>query len=175
MRRDKNELTLKGYKTLFKSLYPQLCVLAYRYLNNLEVSKNLVQDVFLKVWEDNIPFVNENHTTAFFYKTVKDTCLDYLKSKDNKGIEPYELTYLEECKTEDFFISEAVVIETTAVIENALKTLPDKEAEVMRLSIEDYTNNEIAEQLVIPVNTVKEHKKEAYRKLRELLSFLTVR
>ena len=158
-----------SFRVLFKSLYPQLCVLAYRYLNDLELSKDLVQGVFLKVWEDNVPFVNENHITGYFYKTVKDTCMEYLKSKNHKGagVEPTD--------AEALFMSEAVVIETTAVIENALKTLPDKEAEVMRLSIEDYTNNEIAEQLAVSVHTVKDYKKAAQLKLGKLLSFLTVR
>jgi RNA polymerase sigma-70 factor (ECF subfamily) len=43
---------------------------------------------------------------------------------------------------------------------------------VIRLSIKDYTNDEIAKALSISVNTVKDHKKVAYRKLRKLLGFL---
>lgn len=39
MREGKKELTLKDYNKLFKSLYPQLCVFAYKYLDNLETSK----------------------------------------------------------------------------------------------------------------------------------------
>ena len=175
MRGGENEFTLKSYKTLFESLYPQLCVFAYKYLNDLEISKDIVQDVFLKVWEDEITFQNENHATGFFYKAVKNKSLNYLKSKQYKATESYELINPEAYETEEFYISEAVVIETTVVIENAIKTLPDKAAKVIRLSIEDYTNNEIAEQLSISVNTVKDHKKVAYRKLRDLLSFLTIK
>lgn len=170
-----NQLTLKGYKQLFESLYPQLCVFAYKYLNDFETSKDLVQDVFIKVWEDKITFENENHATGFFYKAVKNKCLDYLKSKRYKVTERYELAKIETYETEAFFMSEAVVIETTAVIENAINTLPNKSAQVIRLSIKDYTNNEIARQLSISVNTVKGHKKVAYRKLRDLLSFLIIK
>ena len=94
MKKDKNKLTLKDYKTLYESLYPQLCLFAYRYLNDLEISKDIVQDVFVKVWEDNIRFLNKSHITGYFYKTVKDTCLDYLKSKDDKVTKPYKLTFV---------------------------------------------------------------------------------
>lgn len=135
MKRNKNELTLKDYKALYESLYPQLCVYAYQYLNDLEISKDIVQDQFIKAWEDNITFLNKNHTTRYFYKAIKDTCLNYLKSKAYKGTEPYVLANLEAYKTEAFFMPE------TIVIENALNTLPDKTAKVIRLSIEDYTNN----------------------------------
>lgn len=172
MGKGENQLTLKSYKQLFESSYPQLCVFAYKYLNDFDTSKDFVQDVFIKVWEDKITFENENHATGFFYKAVKNKCLDYLKSKQYKVTERYELAKLETYETEAFFMSEAVVIETTVVIENALNTLPNKAAQVIRLSIKDYTNNEIAKQLSISVNTVKDHKKVAYRKLRGLLIFL---
>ena len=70
MRGGDNQFTLKSYKKLFESLYPQLCVFAYKYLNDLEISKDFVQEVFVKVWEDKITFQNENHATGFYYKAV---------------------------------------------------------------------------------------------------------
>ncbi|MDD7885420.1 RNA polymerase sigma-70 factor [Flavivirga sp. 57AJ16] len=175
MRGGDHEFTLESYKKLFESLYPQLCVFAYKYLNDLEISKDFVQEVFVKVWEDKITFQNENHATGFFYKAVKNKCLNYLKSKQYKATERYELANIEAYETEEFYMSEAVVIETTAVINKAISQLPEKAAQVIRLSIEDYTNNQIAEELSISVNTVKDHKKVAYRKLRDFLSFLTVK
>ncbi len=175
MRGGEKKFTLKSYKKLFQSLYPQLCVFAYKYLNDLELSKDFAQEVFLKVWEDKITFQNENHATGFFYKSVKNKCLNYLKSKQYKTTERYELANLEDYETEEFYMSEAVTIETTAVIDKAINKLPEKAAQVIRLSIEDYTNNEIANELSISVNTVKDHKKVAYRKLRGFLSFLTVK
>ena len=77
---NKKEFTLMSYKQLFESLYPQLCVYAYNYLNDLDTSKDVVQDVFIKVWEDQITFQNENHRTNYFYKAVKNECLKYLIS-----------------------------------------------------------------------------------------------
>ena len=177
MSMEKENFSHTKYKHFFEGLYPQLCVFAYRYLNDLETSKDLVQEVFVKVWEDKIAFQNENHRTGFFYKTVKNKCLNLLKSKRYRLTESYELAKPEvyDNDNEAFFISEAVVIETTAVIEQAINTLPDKAAQVIRLSIKDYTNKEIARQLTISINTVKDHKKVAYLKLRGLLSFLTVK
>ena len=89
--------------------------------------------------------------------------------------ERYELANLEAYETEEYYMSEAVVIETTAVIDKAISKLPEKAAQVIRLSIEDYTNNQIADELSISINTVKDHKKVAYRKLRGFLSLLTIK
>ncbi len=172
MRGGKKELTLKSYNALFKSLYPQLCVFAYKYLNNVEASQDIVQEVFIKVWEDKTTFENEDHTTGYFYKAVRNKCLNHLKSKQHLLTERYGQENMETYETEEFLMSEAVVIETTVIIENAIRTLPDKAGQVIRLSIKDYTNEEIAKALSISVNTVKDHKKVAYRKLRKLLGFL---
>ena len=79
---------------------------------------------------------------------------------------------MEAYDTEEYLMSEAVIVETTIIIENAIRTLPEKAAQVIRLSIKDYTNDEIAKALSISINTVKDHKKVAYRKLRKLLGFL---
>ena len=81
MKGGKNEFTIKRYKRLFKSLYPQLCVFAYKYLNDLETSKDVVQEVFVKVWEDQIAFQNEKHITDYFYNAVKKECINCLKTK----------------------------------------------------------------------------------------------
>ena len=172
MKQGRKEPTLKDYSTLFKSLYPQLCVFAYKYLDNLETSKDIVQEVFIKVWEDKTVFQDEDHTTGYFYKAVKNRCLNHLKSKQHLLTARYGQEYPESYDTEEFLMSEAVIVETTVIIENAIKTLPEKAAQVIRLSIKDYTNDEIAKALSISVNTVKDHKKVAYRKLRKLLGFL---
>ncbi|MDO5978700.1 sigma factor [Flavivirga spongiicola] len=74
-----NEFTLKDYKKLFENLYPQLSAFAYKYLNDWEFSKGVVEEVFVKVWEDKITFQNKDHATGFFYKTVKNECLHFLK------------------------------------------------------------------------------------------------
>lgn len=172
MREGKKEPTLKDYNKLFKSLYPQLCVFAYKYLNDLEISKDIVQEVFIKVWEDKTAFEDEDHTTGYFYKAVRNKCLNDLKSKRHLLTERYGEQNIETYETEEFLMSEAVVVETTVIIEKAIKELPNKAAQVIRLSIKDYTNDEIAKKLSISVNTVKDHKKVAYRKLRNLLGFL---
>lgn len=171
MQGEKNELTLKDYKKIFESLYPQLCVFGYKYLNDLDLSKDIVQEVFIKVWEDQFTFKNENHIVSFFYIAVKNKCFNYLKSKQYKITKRLEREELELQEAESVFMPEAVAVETTTIVKKAIDKLPSKAAQVIRLSIKDYTNSEIAEKLEISVNTVKDHKKVAYRKLRGDLAF----
>ena len=85
----KNEpfiLSLKEYKNLFEKLYSSLCLFANKYLDNLELSRDIVQDVFIKIWEDKIEFNDENTIKSYLYTSVKNRCLYYLKSKNHKSL-----------------------------------------------------------------------------------------
>ncbi|WP_417371696.1 sigma factor [Gelidibacter japonicus] len=78
---DKYKLKLSEYKGLFDRLDASLCLFANKYLGDLKVSKDIVQDVFIKIWEDKIEFHNEITTKSYLYTSVKNKSLDYLKSK----------------------------------------------------------------------------------------------
>ena len=162
-------LSLKEYKNLFEKLYSSLCLFANKYLDNLELSRDIVQDVFIKIWEDKIEFNDENTIKSYLYTSVKNRCLDYLKSKHHKSLEYYSINEIERLETEHFFLREIVVAEASSLIENAINTLPNRCAQIIRLSIKDFTNAQIAEELNISINTVKAQKKIAYKKLKPLL------
>ncbi len=166
---DMYKLTLKEYKSLFDKLYTSLCLFANSYLKNLEVSKDIVQEVFIKIWEDKIEFQNENTIKSYLYTAVKNKSLDYLKSKYVKTTEHFSISEMEKLETEPFFLREVVILETSSIIENAINTLPNKCAQIIKLSIKDFTNAEIAEELGISVNTVKTQKKIGYKRLKPLL------
>lgn len=166
---EKYQLTLKEYKSLFDSLYTMLCVFANKYLNDMEVSKDIVQMVFIKIWVDRIEFQNESAIKSYLYSSVKNKSLDYIKSKHYKTTDHMSANKIAKLETEPFYLREVVVVETHSIIEKAIKTLPKKCAQILRLSISELTNPEIAEKLGISINTVKAQKKIAYKKLKPIL------
>ncbi|KAB1067729.1 RNA polymerase sigma-70 factor [Tamlana haliotis] len=164
-----HNLSLKAYKDVFDSLYASLCIFAKSYVNNLDIAKDLVQDVFIKVWEDKIAFKNELAVKSYLYTSVKNRALDYLKSKRYKETDHMSVIELDVLNKESFYLKEVVIEEASSRIEEAINTLPNKCAQIIRLSIKEYSNNEIATHLEISVNTVKAQKKIAYKRLRPLL------
>ncbi|AFL79727.1 RNA polymerase sigma-70 factor, Bacteroides expansion family 1 [Aequorivita sublithincola DSM 14238] len=161
---------LAGYRSLFDALYPPLCLFANKYLNDMDTSKDIVQEVFIKIWEKQPAFTHLNTTKAYFYTTVKNHCLNYLKSKHYKTIanaNPLDLTMQQ---SEEYFYSEIVTAETYNQLYKAINTLPKKSAKVITLSLNKYTTNEIAEELNITPSTVRTQKSLAYQKLKGLLA-----
>lgn len=163
------QLSLKEYRKLFDSLFVSLCVFANKYVNNLDVSKDVVQDVFIKVWENKIEFKNEKTIKSYLYTAVKNKSLDHLKSKRVKTTENYSPSDIEKLDNKTYFLREVVIEETSSIIDNAINTLPFRCAQIIRLSIKEFTNPQIAEELGISINTVKAQKKIAYKRLRPLL------
>ncbi|WP_052958621.1 RNA polymerase sigma-70 factor [Maribacter thermophilus] len=162
-------LSLRSYKDFYDTLYVSLCLFAKNYVQNLDLAKDLVQEVFIKVWEDKIEFKNEVAVKSYMYMAVKNKCLDLLKSKQFRSTENMSVEDMEELNSESFYLKEVVIEEVSSRIESAINTLPNKCAQVIRLSINGLTNPEIAQHLNISVNTVKAQKKIAYKKLKPLL------
>ena len=165
----KYKLKLKEYNNLFNLMYKPLCLFSNKYIRNLAVSKDIVQDVFIKIWEDKIEFNNENVIKSYLYISVKNKSLDYLKSKLYKSTDFLSTKNIENLETEVFFLREVVLTETSFIIENAINTLPNKCAKIIIMSLKGLTNSEIANELELSINTIKTQKKIAYKRLRPLL------
>ncbi|MCK0147142.1 RNA polymerase sigma-70 factor [Arenibacter sp. F26102] len=165
----KYTLSLKQYKAFFNLLYTPLCLFSNKYIEDLDTSKDIVQDVFIKIWEDKIEFQNENNIKSYLYTSVKNKSIDYLQTKQYRLKDRLSIQNLEKLESEDFFSREVVIIETSIIIERAINTLPNKCANIIRLSFKNLSNIEIAMELGISLNTVKTQKKIGYKRLKPLL------
>ena len=169
---DTYKLTLKEYKSFFNKLYTSLCLFSNKYVEDIEMSKDIVQEVFIKVWEDQIEFKSENNVKSYLYTSVKNKSLDYLKSKvfrSTSRLSKIKLEKIEELESDAFFFREVVLSESSNFIENAVNTLPNKCAQIIKLSIKGLSNAEIADELDLSINTIKTQKKIAYKRLKPLL------
>ncbi|WP_340156482.1 RNA polymerase sigma-70 factor [uncultured Winogradskyella sp.] len=164
--------SLDGFKSLFETLYPSLCLFANKYLNDMDTSKDIVQEVFIKIWEQDIQYPNLYAIKSLLYKSVKNRCLDYLKSRYHRSMVQSPDIDFNHMVTDTFFYTQLTLIDTYAHLETAIKQLPKKSEAVIRLTLNAYTNKEIAEELSISKNTVKSQKRIAYKKLRHTLGSL---
>ena len=42
---------IKAFETLFKEFYPSMCAIAIRFVSDKDVAQDIVQEVFIKLWE----------------------------------------------------------------------------------------------------------------------------
>lgn len=164
-----NPVSAKGLEIIFEDLYPRLCLFANKYLQDMDTSKDVVQEVFIKVWEKKPELKNPNAIKAYFYNAVKNRALDYLKNKKLKILREATPLDLVNIETEGYFYSQITVIETYSKLYKALESLPPRTAKVIQLTLNDYSTNEIAEELSTSPSTVRTQKTATYYKLRKIL------
>ncbi|MBN1117989.1 MAG: RNA polymerase sigma-70 factor [Bacteroidales bacterium] len=167
-----HNLTKKDFEGLFKSFYPALCSFANKYINNHELSEDLVQDVFFSLWNNSEITTNIQSVKSYLYSSVRNKCLNEIKH--NKIVDNHISDELSSISSTGFFHDHIIEEELHRMIHKAIKELPEKCAEIILLSIEGQKNNEIAETLNISVNTVKTQKKIAYQQLRIKLKYLYI-
>ena len=161
---DRNE-----YEGCFNELFTPLCLFAYSYVGDRQLSKDIVQDVFMVIWKKKIFLKPQVVLKSYLYTSVKNKSLDYLKSKYHKTNCKLANGNLEALGTNDFFLREMVISEVSEIVRNAVKTLPPKCKKIIELSLGELSNKDIAEELSISLNAVKTQKRLAYKKLRPLL------
>ena len=160
---------LNQYNELYNSLYTSLCLFSNKYIDNLEKAKDIVQEVFIKFWNDKITLQDEVGFKSYLYVCVKNKSIDYLKSSEYKRTQNVESLDFMNLESDSYFEKEFFMEEVSSAIDKGLETLPLKCRKVVELSMNGYKNNQISEELGISINTVKTQKKIAYNKLRLVL------
>lgn len=152
------------FQKIFRDYYPSLLYFSIRILNDKHSAEDVVQDVFMNMWRGRALFENELSLKAYLYLSVRNRSLDLLKKKAPvyTDISQYE----EIAQEADMLVRE----EAFRLLDEAIEHLPEKTRQVIRLSLENYSVNQVAEELNITPNTVKTHKQRAYRFLREYCS-----
>ncbi len=164
----------KGDKTAFKyvfdTYYKSICLFIQKYIKDAEQSEDIAQDVFINIWEKKIKFLSPIALKAYLYQAAKNKALNVIEHEKVK--KNYKEKVNTNLKSENFFYQNFIELETQRLIIQTVDKLPPRAREILYLNLEGYKNKEIAEQLGISVNTVKNHKATAYKFLKENLKDL---
>jgi RNA polymerase sigma-70 factor (ECF subfamily) len=139
---------------------------ANRFLEDMEVSKDLVQDVFVKLWEKEVMITNQQTVKALLYTTVRNACLNHLREQSQKEKQIQEYQHED---TDEFLEAAQLEEEVHYKLYKALNQLSERNKESVLLTIRGYSNQEIAEEMKISVNSVKTLKQRAYKLLRKMI------
>ncbi|WP_124991954.1 RNA polymerase sigma factor [Labilibaculum euxinus] len=157
----------KGLKLLFERYYKPLCVFAIKYVYDLNLSEDIVQEVFIKVWEKQ-KFHTQMNLSAYLFASVKNACIDYLRKEHPLYVDSFD----DKIVIENYY-DEEEILERNRRLMDKVENLPQKTREVFKAVVfYNLKYKEVAEELNISVNTVKSNLARAYRLLREVLDIL---
>lgn len=164
---------LKAFELLFSIYFARLNDFAKNVVRDDFISQDIVQEVFVKVWEKRAEIESLN-LEAFLFRLVRNRCLDYikhLKVVNNRMQQINISSKYEELYRIDFIGNEPYVLieeELKTKIEKTIQSLPDRCREVFILSrMDGLKNKEIAEKLEINIKNVERHLSRAMQTFRK--------
>lgn len=166
----------QAFELLFRKYYVRLCGFANKFLNDPDQVKDIVQEVFTRIWEGREDIDPEDSLKSYIFKITQNMSLNKLrKSKvESKYIEVYKLVYIENSELSAHESLLAKELEDN--IDNSIEKLPSECRKIFKLSrIDGLKYKEIAEQLNLSEKTVEAQMTKALRVIRnELKEYLSV-
>lgn len=155
---------------LFKEYYSILTVYANKFLKDLDDSREVTQDVFVKLYDKKECIKIHTSIKSHLYQSVKNACINVIKQKQNRALHHENILYLNnDVSYEDDGIHEQTELEYE--IFKAIDELPEQCQRIFRLNrLEGLSNQEIADYLEISKRTVETQISKALKSLRLKLS-----
>lgn len=162
-----------AYEHLFKTYYEPLVVFAIRFVYDEEDAKELVQDLFVSLYEKRHQLQISTSLKSYLYSAVRNKCLNKINTEKTKG--KYE-DYIKNNHTQltDSIEQDIYKDEMEIALMGAIKKLPPKCKAIFCMNrMDGLSNTEIAEKLRISKRTVETQISKALKLLRtELKPFM---
>ncbi len=167
MEREEKDLLLEKMMIEYGN---ELVRLAFYYVKDAEVAKDMVQNTFIKCYKNIDSYRFEAKIKTWLYRITINECKDYLKSWHYKMVQVK--SFVNETAKSVLPSIEKTVIDkyNNEVIKDIIFSLPKVYKEVVYLFYYDsLTTEEIAEVLDIPMNTVKTRLRRAKQRLESMI------
>lgn len=156
------------YETYFSKLYGAV----YKRLQNRELTEEVVQELFISLWERRAVLSISTTIEAYLFSSVK--YLVIAQYKKNNLFEKYSNSLNPEAENDNFTEQVIAFDELNAAYQNALKLLPERCREVFLLKRTGLSQRDISEKMDISEKTVENQMTKALKILRDALSDYTV-
>jgi RNA polymerase sigma-70 factor (ECF subfamily) len=159
--------SLEAYEVLFKKYYKLLCLQAILILEDEAAAEDLVQELFVEVWDKKVYRQISQSLKAYLYRSVRNRCFNEIKK--NKAV-TRRLEDYREYRQKRIEPARLEQRELTANIHNVLQELPSQRLRAFTLVyMENKKYQEAADEMGVSINSVKTHLKLALQVLRERL------
>lgn len=162
----------RSFTQLYSVYFARMIRFSQTYIINEEDSENIVQDIFLYLWEHPEAFHAINNPDAFLFTLVKNRCLNHIKQSLNNRKQPLENIEKQELEMNLYSLQQFDEMamspaEIDSLLNEAINKLPERCREIFFLSrMEGLKHKEIANRLNISSSTVENQIVIALQKLK---------
>lgn len=155
-----------AYELLFREYYKLLTVFANKYVNDMETSKEIVQDLFVHLYEKRDQLDINSSLKSYLFRSTHNRSINYINSQKIR------FKYAEHVKVtasarENSLENEVNKTELEHALYKAIDDLPPKCQAIFKMNrFEGLSNSEIAEKLSLSKRTIETQISKALKILR---------
>ena len=162
------------FDTLFHKYHRRLLLYSLKFVESESDALDIVQNIFMAIWESGKYNQDDIHVQAYLFRSVKNSCLNYLKhQRIVREFENEASLEMKEMEAHHYLSGERSLIEKENLeqIDEAISSLGEIYREVIVMSrFEGLKNQEIADKLNVSVRTIETRIFRALSMLREKIS-----
>lgn len=142
-------------EALYSKYYQRIVVFVSKTLNSNLFAEDIVQDVFITLYKQEMRFLSEPAFVNYIYRSAYNKCIDTLRRK--QMMQRYEDVYMDEYKPKAMATNnEFLYKELSEIVENRIDKLPPKCKLIFSMKYrKEQTNPEISEKLGLSLKTVE--------------------
>lgn len=153
-----------AFKNLYYRYYESLFRFLCRRTRNYEISKDLMQELFIRVWRNREKLDASQSLKAYLYRIASNLAIDHLRKKEA------EQAHFVDNPTSEPTASPSETFDLRDNIGQAIRKLPEPLQTVFHLSRDEgLTYSEIAATVQVSIKTVESRMSQALKILREKL------
>ncbi len=159
----------EGLRLLFERYYIPLCVFVLKYIDSYSDAEDIVQNVFVKFWEEKKVDSLTTSLKSYMFTAVKNNTFNFIRI--NKRFQMVELN--NNCYLEDEVLDVEELEQKRRSLYAEIDKLSPRQKKIFNAIIfENKKYKEIANELNISVNTVKTHFSRALKQLRASINLI---
>ena len=158
----------KAFEEIFRKYREKIYYFAIRYYNSAEDAENVVQDVFIKLWDEREGVKEELSLNNYIYTIAKNHLFNIQRKKINeKAYRSYIVDHLVQSSNLE---NELIYADLKSGVDKIIDELPAQRKKVFIMgNMEGMSNKEIASTLNLSVRTIEVHKSLALQTIRKAL------
>ena len=146
---------IETFERYYKEHYKSFFLMACKYIKDSAQAEEIVNDVFLKLWEDGDKMRIETSLKSYIYKAIINRSINALNKNNRELLLHADLNTISD---ESYELRQMEENELKIKLYAAIDQLPDQCRKVFELSrFEELKQQEIADKLGISIKTVKNH------------------
>ncbi|MFA5330690.1 MAG: sigma-70 family RNA polymerase sigma factor [Prolixibacteraceae bacterium] len=156
----------RDFKTEVLPLSNKLLRFALQILQNEEEAKDVLQDIFLKLWQKRDELEKVENIEAFAMRMIRNRCLDTIRARRTVSMELVKkIKFQEDESSETDHLDQ---LDSAKLVKRIIGELPDLQRTIIHLrDIEQLEYEEIADATQLNVNAIRVNLSRARKKVRD--------